>query len=376
MKIYFDTRKPKADGTYPLKIVITRAGQSFYIPLGIYLKKEQWKNGKVTAHPRKNEYNTYITKMMMNYENAIIEMRLERLYMKLSTSEVKKALMQKVEPRRDLSMLFMEAFEKSIGNVRESSKRQFNTSLYSLKEFCNIDTLRVEDIDKDFAEKYIQFMKDKGLKAITINNRYFIVSKVLNWCVANGKLNSNPISSMFLKNEKTLSRALTLDQLRMIAKSETMASRIFMLSFYLQAMNPADMFVARVQNGKIEYKRQKTGHSIIVRVEPEAMRIIDDLTDGETILGKYYSSVHTLSHGVANALRKEFDFANSEHKISLYWARHTWATIASMIDIPRDTIASALGHTWADVTSIYIDSQNFKMWEANRKVIDFVLYEK
>ena len=58
--------------------------------------------------------------------------------------------------------------------------------------------------------------------------------------------------------------------------------------------------------------------------------------------------------------------------LSIYWARHTWATIASELDIPKETIAKALGHGGSSVTDIYIDFDMRKVDEANRKVIDYV----
>lgn len=61
-------------------------------------------------------------------------------------------------------------------------------------------------------------------------------------------------------------------------------------------------------------------------------------------------------------------------KISTYWARHTWATIAASLDIPKETIAAALGHGGNTVTDIYIDFDRRKIEAANRRVIDWVLY--
>ena len=59
-------------------------------------------------------------------------------------------------------------------------------------------------------------------------------------------------------------------------------------------------------------------------------------------------------------------------ELSGYWARHTWATIAAQLDIPKETIAAALGHSSGSVTDIYIDFDKRKIDEANRRVIDFV----
>jgi hypothetical protein len=59
------------------------------------------------------------------------------------------------------------------------------------------------------------------------------------------------------------------------------------------------------------------------------------------------------------------------------WARHSWATIAASLDIPDDTIALALGHAVANsTTSIYIERDRRKIDAANRRVIDWVLYNK
>ena len=60
-------------------------------------------------------------------------------------------------------------------------------------------------------------------------------------------------------------------------------------------------------------------------------------------------------------------------ELSSYWARHTWATLAAEIDIPKETISAALGHEiGSPTTSIYIRFDQRKVDEANRRVIDYV----
>lgn len=59
--------------------------------------------------------------------------------------------------------------------------------------------------------------------------------------------------------------------------------------------------------------------------------------------------------------------------ITIYHARHTWATIASKLDMPIETISAALGHEiGSDTTQIYIDFDQGKVDAANRKVIDYI----
>lgn len=67
----------------------------------------------------------------------------------------------------------------------------------------------------------------------------------------------------------------------------------------------------------------------------------------------------------------EYDITYPE--LTMYHARHTWASLAAELDIPKETIAAAPGHSQSSVTDIYIDFDQRKVDEANRRVIDYVL---
>lgn len=61
--------------------------------------------------------------------------------------------------------------------------------------------------------------------------------------------------------------------------------------------------------------------------------------------------------------------------ITIYWARHSWASIAAELDIPKETISLAFEHGAKTVTDRYINFNIKKVDEANRKVIDY-FFEK
>lgn len=58
--------------------------------------------------------------------------------------------------------------------------------------------------------------------------------------------------------------------------------------------------------------------------------------------------------------------------IIMYYARHTWATIAAELDIPKETISAALGHSANSVTDTYSEFDTKKIDIANRRVIDYL----
>ena len=63
--------------------------------------------------------------------------------------------------------------------------------------------------------------------------------------------------------------------------------------------------------------------------------------------------------------------------LTTYYARHTWASIAFNLGIQKDVVSLALGHSFGvRVTDTYINADLSRVDEANRRVIDYVLYEK
>lgn len=57
--------------------------------------------------------------------------------------------------------------------------------------------------------------------------------------------------------------------------------------------------------------------------------------------------------------------------LSLYYSRHSWATIARDKDIPLAIISEGLGHDSELTTQIYLDSiKSCEVDKANRKVLE------
>lgn len=133
------------------------------------------------------------------------------------------------------------------------------------------------------------------------------------------------------------------------------------------------------------YRRKKTGKLYSVKVEPEAMAIIeryrgkdhlleamdnhDDFLSWRTQLNKRLKAL-----GQPTGKRGKVIGEGPFPELSTYWTRHTWSTLAYQIGIPIDTIAQALGHSdrTHSVTMIYIKTDQHRVDEANRRLIDYV----
>ena len=151
---------------------------------------------------------------------------------------------------------------------------------------------------------------------------------------------------------------------------------MFKLSFFLIGINIADLcgLSGIDAEGRINYRRKKTKKLYSIKVEEEAMEIISRYRGAKYLLNilDIYKNAHTFTVFFDKVLKRIGVFT----ELTSYWARHTWATIASEIDIPEDVISRALGHsfsTGASVTQVYINFNRTKVDDANRKVIDYVL---
>lgn len=159
----------------------------------------------------------------------------------------------------------------------------------------------------------------------------------------------------------------------------------------LIGINTVDLHrLKNVVNGRIEYRRAKTGRLYSIKVEPEAMEIIEKYKGktGLLVIADRWSDHRNFRHQINKALQRIGSVQRVGKggkkmitalfpELTTYWARHTWATIAADLDIPDAIISQALGHAGENsTTDIYINRNQRKVDEANRRVLDWVLYEK
>lgn len=203
-----------------------------------------------------------------------------------------------------------------------------------------------------------------------------------------------PFRRFKIRPVATVKRSLSVEQLRElfnypVEEHEEKYLDMFKLIFFLIGINVIDLCYLRgVTNGRIEYYRAKTNRLYSIKVEPEAMEIIEkykgkkyllDIFDRYTNHKNYVSRLNENLQRIGNTQigkQGKKTFIPLFPMLTTYWARHSWATIAASLEIPKETIAAALGHGGNTVTDIYIDFDRKKVDEANRKVIDWVLYGK
>lgn len=394
-KIKLDTRRARKDGTYPVVVEVKNVTQiRFATPYASL--KENWDyngfNKKEKDYKRKN---IVLDGILNKVEKFLIKLEEdgERLSDKKMREEVSYILGGE-DNVQTKSKYFIDYLDEFVARKTNAGTRSvYTTTRNKLLKFdskCTFDSM-----DKGWLERFEAWMA-QGMKVNAYAIHFRNIRSVFNYAIDEEYTTLYPFRRFTIKKEETRKRSLTVDQLRILRDypCEEYQERyrdMFMLMFYMIGINASDLFLSKktdVVNGRLEYKRHKTNKLYSIKIEQEAMEIIDRYAGkGEYLLnimdeyGNYKDFLHRMGIGlkqIGETERKGLGGKKSRNPLfpdlSSYWSRHTWATIAAGIDIPKEVIAHALGHSWANatVTDIYIRFDEKKVDEANRKVLDYL----
>lgn len=270
-----------------------------------------------------------------------------------------------------------------------------------IEAFCdNVSGLTFEDITIGWLSRFEDFCARtacKNARNIHLRN----IRAVFNHALDNGITTAYPFRRYKIRPEKTRKRSLPADDLRRLMTMEVepyaeLYRDMFVLSLMLCGINAVDLYGLKevTADGRVEYRRAKTGRLYSIRVEPEAMAIIDRWRGKTALLcladrwGDHRNFIRQCNKALSligadkdkGGMLKGGGYKREGGKakgiwpgLTTYWARHSWATVAYSIGVSKDIIAQGLGHSDGhDTTDIYIDFDRAKVDEANRRVLDFL----
>ena len=394
IKLYHDTRYTSTSA--PIKIAITQERKAAYISTPIKVDKSQWdrKAQSVVNHPRAKSLNDSLLRQRLDVTDALLSLG---NVSKLTAVQIRDKIVAvlKGEDIDDNNTFYNWFVRYTDTKSVEGTRKIYLQTLVQLRRFVpDVTKLRFEDINVDWLTRFEGFLAktaSKNARNIHLRN----IRTVFNYAIDNDATTLYPFRRFKIRPEETKKRSLTVEQLRDLINypCEPFQQRhvdMFLLMFYLCGINAADLFhLTEIVDGRVEYRRAKTHKLYSIKVEPEAMEIInryrgkgqllnilDTTNDYKTFLSRTNKALKRLGEYERHGLGGTKDISPLFPNLSTYWARHTWATIAAELDIPTDTIAAALGHGGNTVTDIYIKRNVNKVDQANRRVIDYVLYDK
>ncbi|MDE6469047.1 MAG: site-specific integrase [Muribaculaceae bacterium] len=258
----------------------------------------------------------------------------------------------------------------------QSSFRKFLCDDKCRDMFLGEDDVMLDCLTSDTMEAYEAWLKARGISPNTISFYIRIFRAVYNRAVEEGITdNRNIFRHVYTGIEKTVKRALPLSaikKIRILDLSLTpaidFARDMFMMSFYLRGMSFIDMAFLRksdLQNGYIVYRRRKTGQLLTIEWTREMQMIFDKYPENASVylLPIIKSSATNERYCYRNAgyninhnLKKVAEMLGINFRLTMYVARHSWASAAKAKGIPLSVISEGMGHDSETTTQIYLAS--------------------
>ena len=263
---------------------------------------------------------------------------------------------------------------KQNGKIRTSET--YTVTLNSFKKFRQDEDIMLDCLNTEVMEAYEAWHQQRGVSPNTISFYTRILRAVYNRAVENEIIeNRNPFRHVYTGVDKTVKRALPIAIIKKIKVLDLelipaldFARDMFMMSFMLRGMSFIDMAYLKktdLKNGYITYRRRKTGQQLTIEWTKEMQMLLDKYpeNDSDYLLPiirnvgtneryTYRNVGYNINHNLKTIAKK----VGITIPLTLYVARHSWASAAKAKGIPLSVISEGMGHDSEATTQIYLAS--------------------
>ena len=276
---------------------------------------------------------------------------------------------------------------KQLGKVRTSET--YTATLKSFMAFRDEQDVPLDGISSDLMLLYEAHLKAREVSMNTISFYMRNLRAVYNRAVEKGlTAQNNPFRHVYTGVDKTVKRAIPIKFIKALKEldlslkpSLDFARDMFMFSFYTRGMSFVDMTYLKksdLQNGILTYRRRKTGQQLSIKWEKCMEDIIGKYPNNETgfllpIIKKqgnerkqYDNALHLVNYH----LKELSTMLKLQRPLTMYVARHSWASAAKAKNVPLSVISEGMGHDSEATTQIYLASiETSAVDKANKKIL-------
>lgn len=274
---------------------------------------------------------------------------------------------------------------------RLRTAENYRTALNSFLRFRGGEDLPLREMDCELMRRYELYLTGQGIVKNTVSFYMRILRAVYNRAVEK-KLTEqrNPFRHVYTGIDKTAKRAIPFAAIKRIKALDLsrqpaldFARDMFLFSFYTRGMSFVDMAYLQkrdLKHGILTYHRRKTGQPLAVRWEQCMQEIVEKYgTEPENpyllpILrwpsdrpeNRYRSAQQQINKSLKEIAR----MAGVGIPLTMYVARHSWASTAKSMNIPVSVISEGMGHESEATTRIYLASLDTAIVDrANRLIL-------
>jgi len=359
---------------------ITHNRQSCQITTDHHLFAKEWDGirSKVIIPESCSERFEHVSKTAFNISSDIerlnnIIRQFKRDDLHYSSSEIAEMFLTST---KDMEMVDYMTF--LIGRLnksgRECTAKTYSTVKSSFSRFAKERHISLNDVTADLIMSFESYLINSGLCPNSTSYHMRNLRAIYNRAVEEGLAEQNfPFRRVYTGIAKTRKRAVPLRGIKKIKNLKLdnkprlcFARDIFMLSFYTRGMSIIDMAYLKktnLANGVLIYRRKKTGQTLTIKWEKQMQDIVSKysvksspyllpiLNDESSDTRKIYRSK---AQYINRNLKEVGKLAGLSIPLTLYVARHCWASVARSKNIPIAVISEGMGHDSEKTTQIYL----------------------
>jgi len=388
--LVLDTRRARKDKTFNLVFRVSSGTRYVDISSGYTFTKKQF-NSKKGVVLEDDEANEQLESLKAYYNNRLREFSITN-NQEVNLKDLKQFLLNKNTCESIVSTFWDEHIHslKEVGRV--GSADSYKTSLSIIGKEMNLNVsfnnLSHKDITILEAKLYKRGMTTNGI-AVYMRSFRAICNKAVLHDIA--KIENYPFRKFKIKKAKTVPRVITITEVQSFFKVSLSENDlcykswlIGKLIFMLRGINLRDLVLLtedNIKNGRIIYKRIKTGKIYSIKITTEIKNVLDQFESKKTLLGIMDDSVLSCPEAtlkqyklrrsvVNNQLKKLGKMTESSIALSTYVFRYTYANVAKQLGFSKDLIAEALGHEYSStITGIYLEHFDLEILDKMNNVV-------
>ena len=275
---------------------------------------------------------------------------------------------------------------KQLGKVRTSET--YTATLKSFMAFRDEQDVPLDGVTSDMMLMYEAYLKARGVRMNTISFYMRILRAVYNRAVEKGlTTQNNPFRHVYTGVDKTVKRAIPIKAIKALKELDLsmnptldFARDMFLFSFYTRGMSFIDMAYLKktdLQNGILTYRRRKTGQELSIKWEKCMAKIVAKYPENKTDFllpiikesdnerKQYDNALHLVNY----RLKELSTMLKLQRPLTMYVARHSWASAAKAKNVPLSVISEGMGHDSEATTQIYLASLETSVVDKANKMI-------
>lgn len=381
-KIDFKVSCPKnQEGMVYYQVSYKRMMKQICTGYKLYLYEWDKRSSEIVFSSFSEERNAYLQVLQTKIANdKRILKRIIAVWEKRGASYTAKEVVQAFMRYQEGSLLLSSFMEKVMEQLRRAGKvrtsETYRSTLNSFMRFRKDEEVLLEEIDSDLMMDYETWLKSNGISMNTVSFYMRILRATYNRAVENNLIAQQyPFKHVYTGIAKTVKRAIPFRLIKRLKsmdlssnKMYSFARDMFLFSFYTRGMAFVDMAFLRkkdLNKGTLSYRRKKTGQLLFIKWEPCMQEIVDRYFDAESPYllplikkagvkerNQYINGMHQIN----KYLGKIGEDMDIPIPLTLYVARHTWASVAKSKNIPLSVICEGMGHDSETTTRIYLTS--------------------